>query len=398
MQICGIVCEYNPFHQGHQYHITETRKRGADAIVCVMSGDFVQRGEPAILSKHYRAEMALRGGADLVLELPTPWSISSAERFASGAISLLCSLGVVNMLSFGCEEKSLYTLQKIAEIVSHPSFYPRVKEQMKTGESFATAREHVLAQSAPDCAPALRSPNNILAVEYLRALPDSVKPIGITRKGSGHDAPDLDDDFVSASAIRKLIVEGDIARTKQYLSPASFSILQRALACGDAPALLDGHDRMILSQLKRLSREDLRMLSDVEEGLDARLFRAIAGASRLQDVLAQAKTKRYAHSRLRRILLCAFLGITREDRLGAPRYARVLALNNTGRIVLALARKQSKIPIITKPAAAKKLDIAHEFQQEVLRHELYSLFTPRPAVGLQDWKQTPFILQDEGPQ
>ena len=394
MQICGIVCEYNPFHLGHAYHISETRRHGADAIVCVMSGDFVQRGEPALLSKHYRAEMALRGGADLVLELPTPWAVSSAERFASGAISLLCALNVVNMLSFGCEDKTLYTLKQAAEILSNPSFYPDVKERMKTGESFAAARDFVLSERAPDCAFSLRSPNNILAVEYLRALPDSVKPIGITRSGAAHDASDLDDDMISASAIRHLVLQGDLERTKRYLPPSSFFILRRAIADGAAPASLSGHDRMILSQLKRMSREDLRAISDVEEGLDARLHRAIVDATSVEDILNQTKTKRYAHARLRRILLCAFLGITREDRLGAPRYARVLGLNDTGRTVLALARKKSNIPIITKPAAAKKLDIAADFEQEVLRHELYSLLTPCPAPGHQDWKQTPIVLMD----
>ena len=144
MNICGIVCEYNPFHNGHLYHINKTRARGADAIVCVMSGDFVQRGEPALLNKHYRAEMAVRCGADLVLELPTPYAISSAERFATGAISLLNSLGVVNMLSFGCEADKLDTLQKAAEILKSDAFYPRVRERMKSGVSFVVARDLVI--------------------------------------------------------------------------------------------------------------------------------------------------------------------------------------------------------------------------------------------------------------
>ncbi len=397
MHICGIVCEYNPFHSGHAYHIAQARRRGADAIVCVMSGNFVQRGEAALVDQYARAEMALRGGADLVLALPSPWAVASAERFASGAISLLCALGVVDQLAFGCEADSLHTLLRAAEIFSDPAFYPAVKQRMKTGESFAAARDFVLFERAPDCAEALRAPNNILAVEYLRALPASVKPIAIPRAGAAHDAPAAAGGFRSASSLRNAICSGQMAQMRAYLPAASFQILQREIDAGRAPITLAGHDRMLLSQLRRLSRAQLRDIPDVEEGLDARLFHAIAESATLDEILTRAKTKRYAHARLRRILLCAFLDITRDEQRGGPRYAQVLALNETGRTVLALARKKSRVPIITKPASAKKLDCAADFEREALRHALYALFSPRPAHAREVWRTTPFVLSDADP-
>lgn len=395
MRICGIVCEYNPFHNGHAYHIAETRARGVDGIVCVMSGDFVQRGEPALLSKHDRAEMALLGGADLVLELPSAYALSSSERFASGAVSILSALGVVDSISFGCEAKSLDKLKYASKLLKRDDFYDDVKERMKSGISFATARDSALKEISPECAEILRAPNNLLAVEYLRALPDSMDAITIERFGVEHDSSCVSHNFASASAIREMILDGNLSAAKQFMPDSSYEIIKRAISDGAAPVSFSGNDRALLSYLKRLSPSDWRNIPDVNEGLDARLYRAVSDAANYSEIADNVKTKRYAHSRIRRILLSAFLDIKRSDTVKPPCFTRVLACNDRGRKILSLARKNTRIPIITKPASAKELPISAEFEAEVLRSSLYSLLMPELKPRPSDWKRTPIIKKED---
>lgn len=377
MNIAGIICEYNPFHAGHAYHIAETKKV-YDAVVCVMSGDFVQRGDVAIFPKHRRAEFAVRCGADLVLELPTPYSCASAERFARGGVGILSSLGVVDALSFGAECSDLSILKKCADILNSEGFFEKISEKLKNGASFASVREAVLREIDPVCADIIVSPNNLLAIEYLRALPDNMTALAIERKGAPHDSKDASDSFASASLIRELILNGEINKASGFMLDASFDF---------TPVVMD--DRMVLSHLKRLSVEDLKNVPDVTEGLESRLFKAIKNADNLEDLYASVKTKRYALSRIRRIVLNAYLGITKHEASAPPSYARVLAMNDIGRKILVKAKKVSRIPIITKPADGKGIPA---FEKSVLHSDLYALFSKDKLPS--QWRISPFVLGD----
>lgn len=380
MNICGIICEYNPFHNGHKFHIEETKSLGTDAVVCVLSSDFVQRGEPAILNKHYRAEMAINCGADLVLELPTPFSCATAERFARGAINILNALGVVSSLSFGCEDDFI-KLCDVAELLDDELVDLKIKEHLKRGISYAAAREKAISDFAPECSEILKKPNNILAIEYLRALPDAIAPIAILRKGASHDSSEIDGSFASASLIRELILNKKYNEIKSLMPAAAFDILMRAIDSGACPVKFS--DAAVLSHLKRLSAEDFKKVPDVSEGLEMRIFDAISSSRTIEELYSKIKTKRYALSRIRRIITNAYLGVSAEQ---SPCYIRVLALNDTGKKVLSLARKKATLPIITKPAAGKGIAA---FENEVLYSELYSLLG---ANSLNEWKRTPIIL------
>ncbi|MBR5480020.1 MAG: nucleotidyltransferase family protein [Clostridia bacterium] len=377
MKIAGIICEYNPFHNGHAYHIAETKKI-YDGVVCVMSGDFVQRGEASLVSKHLRAAAAVLSGADLVVELPTPYSCASAERFAKGGIEILSALGVVNTLSFGAEDTDIALLQKIATILNDTSVYDNISKRLKSGVSFATAREEAIREFLPEGADIIAKPNNLLAVEYLRFLPDDMNALAIKRQGVDHDETLPCGGFASASFIREQILNGiDVS---PFIPAASYEVIKDS-----SPVLLD--DKIVLSYLKRLSMEDFKNTPDVTEGLESRIFNAVKESDTLEDLYASVKTKRYAHSRVRRIVLNAYLGITKDDLLTAPAYVRVLAMNDTGKKILKSARKKATLPIITKPTQGKGIPA---FEKSVFHADLYALFSKDKQIS--EWKRSPFIL------
>lgn len=377
MNIAGIICEYNPFHNGHAHHIAETKK-ACDGILCVMSGDFVQRGECAFFSKHSRAKAAVMSGADLVIELPAPYSCASAERFAKGGVEILSALGVVNTLSFGAECDNIDLLKKAATILNEPAFFDKVSAKLKDGISFAGAREAVLREIEPALGDIIAKPNNLLAIEYLRFLPDDIAPLCVKRACVNHDDDTPNGEFASASFIRDKILNG--CDVSPFMPESSFEITK-----GLSPVLLD--DKIVLSYLKRLSIEDLKTVPDVTEGLESRIFKALKNSNTLEELYSAIKTKRYALSRIRRIVLNAYLGITKEELSKSPAFARVLALNDTGKKILAKARKSSSIPIITKPAQGKGIPA---FEKSVSFSELYALFLQNSELS--EWKRSPFIL------
>ena len=250
MAVAGIIAEYNPLHRGHLYQMEATRAAlGADtAILCVMSGNFVQRGEPAVLEKHARAEAAVRCGADLVVELPTPWAAATAETFARGAVSLLHAAGVVDCISFGSESGDLIPLQHIAEALEDPDF-PEILQiyRMVPGRPFAAARQMAVADlTGPVTAERLSQPNDILAVEYLRALrrlDSAIRPLAIQRRGPGHDAPE-EGGGISGLALRRLMISG--GDPAPYLPRPMADIFRREAAAGRAPASLEAAERAVL--------------------------------------------------------------------------------------------------------------------------------------------------------
>ena len=382
MRICGVVSEYNPFHKGHAYQIEQAKSHlGEDsAVVCCMSSDFVQRGDAAILPKHLRAKAAVLGGADVVLELPSPYALRSAEGFAQSAVDILLGTGVITDLSFGAEDADAELLHETASLLLEHQTVQDTLLHLKTGISYAAARERALFARVKEKAEILQKPNNILAVEYCKALirrESAVNLLPIERKGAGHDAG-AEGEYASASYIREFLREGKTDEALPYLPETTVAILKESMESGHA--LLDQSrlENAMLSSLVRLTADDLAALPDANEGLDNRLLEAIRKGRTIEEICAQAKTKRYALSRIRRMIFCAYLGITKEESTTPPPYARVLAFSDKGREVLKLARKRATLPLITKPAHAFDLggDARKIFEREALACDLYNLALP----------------------
>lgn len=377
MKTLGIVAEYNPFHLGHAYHLTQSRREtGADTVVIAMGGNFTQRGGYAYADKFARAEMAIRGGADLVIELPVSFSLSSAERFAYGGVYLLSELA--DYLSFGCETSDLGLLERAAGIVSEEGFTEKVKAKMQSGVSFAMAREAVLREIDPACATLLSSPNNILAVEYLKAikkLSSRLIPFPVARIGAWHGEMDADQGFASASAIREMKLND----AEKYLPEASFAILTREKEAGRLMEDHDLWDAAMLSSLRRLSKDELSMLPDVREGLENRLYDALHSETSVEDVVSRANSRRYPSSRIRRCLMQGFLGLTSSEfsRFPSPLYIRVLAFNDVGRQILSSLRS-SPLPIITRGGAYRELPAEAQamFSREIVADDIYTSLYP----------------------
>ncbi|MEQ2457298.1 tRNA(Met) cytidine acetate ligase [Flavonifractor hominis] len=377
MPTAGIVAEYNPFHLGHAFHLARTRSALGEggAVVCVMSGHWVQRGECALADKWTRAALALEGGADLVLELPTPWAMASAEAFARGAVGLLAATGVVDVLSFGSEDGELDPLRAAAAAIDAPDYPQKLRSALDRGLSFPAARQ---AAAGAAC---LSAPNNNLGVEYLRslnALGSAITPMTVARRGAGHDSTGHLDGFASASHIRALLREGRTAQAAPLL-PAG------ALEALGEPASLAWAERAVLARLRTMGEGDWAALPDGggAEGLPARLVRAAREARTLEEFYTLAKTKRYPHARLRRLAVSAFLGLNKEDRPAAVPYVRVLGLNGRGQALLKRMKQTCALPVLTKPAQARDLDGPGRalFAAESRYTDLFGLCfpTPRPC-------------------
>lgn len=396
MAAAGVIAEYNPFHRGHAWQLAEIRRRlGSETpVVVCMSGNFVQRGDFAVCAKHARAEAALRGGADLVLELPTPWSCAAAERFAQGGAAVLAATGVVTHLAFGCECGELGPLAAAAACLDAPQFHERLRRFSGEGMAYAAARQAAVRTLAGNAADCLSHPNNILAVEYLRALRSSrIEPLALPRTGAGHDSRERSD-YPSASAVRELILSGGGWRTA--LPEASAAVLSREIGAGRAPVSAGTCQRAVLAQLRRMSEEDFRPYDGGGEGLYHRFYRAVHTAGTLDGILAAAKTKRYPLARLRRMLLQSYLGVPQAAQGETPPYLRVLGANARGRALLGQMRKTAALPVVTKPGHIRRLDgrAQRVFDQEARCADLYALAYPDLAQAAPegDYAAAPVML------
>lgn len=399
MNICGIVCEYNPFHKGHLYQLEQSRRQlGEETVmVGVMSGDYVQRGEAAIFSKFARAEAACRCGADLVVELPLPWALSSAEGFAAGAVAILDALGCTH-LSFGSESGELEELKELAESLLDPLTLAAIKERMtaQPNLSFAAARQLVLEERLGETAKRLEKPNDILAVEYLKALyqrRSAMAPLAVKREGSGHDEAG-EGALRPASQLRQMLCRGgDISA---YVPAAAMEVFRRELEQGRA--LLNRRDMelAILSRLRMLDEEAFLSLPDGGDGVGRRLCKAAKEEPTLDFVLAAAKTKRVALSRLRRMCMAAALGVDAAQTQGEPPYIRVLAANEKGRAYLRQLDGKTTIPVVTKPGTIKHLGERAKalFAVGASAHDLYTLsfLSIADRKGGSDWRTGPKIV------
>lgn len=386
MRVAGIVAEYNPFHNGHAIHIEKTKEPGggceATHIVAVMSGSFVQRGEPAILSKFDRAKAALAGGVDLVIELPTPWCLSSAEGFASGAVALLDALGCVNVLSFGTEVGSLEPLQKAVTLMETPRFASLLKYSMSLGISFPEAQQKALAEIAgASQAAILESPNNTLGIEYIKALQScrsSMQPFTVKRQGSAHDSPTPIGNTASASYLRTLLHGDRLLNTLPYMPHGCAAVLSAAADAGRCPASAEALDRAILAQLRRLTAEELAGLPTMSEGLENRVYNAIRKASSLAELEELIKTKRYPLTRIRRLIWAAFLGINAAYTAEQPPYIRVLAANDKGKEILSAAHPS--VPLLYRSSQVAKMSEQAQalWELENRATDLHALCFPTP--------------------
>lgn len=399
MRTVGIVAEYNPFHSGHAYQIEQIRARlgGDTAVVCAMSGNWVQGGRPAVADKWLRARLALLGGADLILELPTLWAVSSAESFAWGAVSLLEACGTVDTLCFGSECGDDLPLRQLAACLDSDGYQAALKDFLREGMSFAACRQ-AAAESllGTDTAALLASPNNNLGVEYLRALTrlnSPIVPITVRREGAGYhqlSAPDVRPAFRSATDLRRSIFAENWADTEGYLSPEALTLLR------GTPRPTADPERILLAALRTMTAADWARIPDsgASEGLPDRLVRAARQANSTEEFFALAKTKRYTHARLRRLLLWAFLGLSEADRPARPPYLKVLGCTERGRAVLREMKDKATLPVLTKPAHANRLndECRRLFELEARCTDLYGLFLPvLPPCG-QEWSRSPILL------
>ena len=383
METAGIVAEYNPFHRGHAWHIAETRRRlgGEAPVVCVMSGHWVQRGECALADKWLRAALALDRGADLVVELPTPWAMASAESFARGAVSLLAATGVVDVLSFGSETGELAPLEEAAAALDAPDYPERLRAALGRGLSFPAARQEAAGAAC------LSAPNNNLGVEYLRslrALGSTIRPLTVPRQGAGHDGPAAGG-YASASELRRLLRAGRGEEAAPYLTAPWSGEL----------ADMQHIERAVLARLRTMGEGDWAALPDGggAEGLPSRLAKAAREAVSLEDFYTRAKTRRYTHARLRRLALAAFLGLRAAERPAAPPYVRVLGLGGRGRALLRRMKDTCPLPVIVKPAQARELDGPARtlFESEARYTDLYGLCFPAPRPCGAEWIHSPVV-------
>lgn len=366
MRTVGVICEYNPLHRGHEKQLQLIRRMGGEGIVCLMSGNFVQRGAPAIVDKSLRAEAALQCGADLVLELPVTAALSSAEGFAREGVRLLGDF--CDDLCFGAETADPSLLLSTAEVLLRDDFSPALRQQLDRGLSFPAARAKALEQMGLDSS-VLNTPNNILGIEYCKAILSSgcaMKPMVIHRGGDYHDRK-ADMQNPSATAVRQRMVSGENWDT--LVPEAAIPLFRNA-----ATHTTEAAERAILARLRTMSDEAFEALPYGSEGLWRKLMHESRRQACLENIALGVKSKRYTRTRIDRMILCAFLGLTEAQIQSPAPYARVLAFNDTGREILRTARKFGYYPNIGEK-------LGHPYEAlEIRTDDLYGLFAATPEA------------------
>ena len=359
-KVLGIVCEYNPFHNGHLYHLEELKKiTGSNYSIAIMSGNFTQRGSTAIIDKWSRTETALKAGIDLVIELPTLYAISSAENFADGAIHILDSLKIVDYVGFGAETSDIDVLDNIADVLyNEPRAYKTLlSHELNKGISFPKARENALLiylNNIRKYVNVVSAPNNILGIEYIKALKkykSIIKPISIARFEAGHNDLSYHSNIASGTTIRNIIKNGNFDILRRLVPESTYSILMDNIKQTHIVPDLSVFERQIFYNLRKMSIEEIRNLPDVTEGLEFSIKKAANSCNSIYEFLNIIKSKRYTSTRLQRILLYSLLGITKKDMELSKKvtpYIRVLGLNNKGKFMISeIAKANPKLEIIT---------------------------------------------------
>ena len=373
MQRIGIIAEFNPLHLGHKYLIDNAKLKGE--AVCAISGNFVQRGDTALCEKRLRAKMALDCGADLVLEIPVCYSMSTAQNFALGGVSALISVGC-NAIMFGSEEGKAEPLLKTAEILQTNEFKEKLANNLKSGITFAKARQ-IAAEECGAKTGILEGANNNLAIEYIlaaKSLNAELEFLTVKRQGALHDSTKTENGLASASFIRDKLQSGDFETAKTYMPKNAFALLSQ-----DNISDINRIERAILSVLRTKTLEDLKNLPDISEGLENKLYWAIKNATSLNELYESLKVKRYTLARIRRLVLSAFLSIDNTFFMKTPPYIRVLGFNKNGEAIIK-SLKESDIPVIFRAKEIENLsDSALKmFEWENNATDLYALSLKKP--------------------
>ncbi len=385
MKTVGIIAEYNPFHNGHQYLIEKVHENGATHVAAVMGGSFLQRGNCAVVDKFERARAAVLCGIDLVVELPQIYASASAERFAFGAVGILEQCGCIDQLAFGSECGDIDLLTQTAELINNSNEIQMLcRSFMKQGYSHPRALQasvDALEKNKNDISDVLRLPNNTLAIEYIRNLNiinSSIEPFAVKRSKVMHDSFITEDGFASASAVRKMIIDND-SSYESFVPHSVSEIINECIEKGKCPAVFENNERGILTVLRNMTADDIAKLPDVTGGLENRIAKAVREKNTVEEILAAVKCKRYTYARLSRIITYAYLKIDSQIFSLPPKYIRVLAFNDKGTEILKVMKKTAKLPVIMSPAKdIQKLDEAGRkmLLTDIRASDLYGLLTP----------------------
>lgn len=389
MKICACIAEYNPFHLGHLKHLDYIKTElGAEKLIVIMSGNFTQRGEPAVLSKFKRAKQAIIAGADAVIELPTVFATANAETFAKGAVNILCDLGIETGLCFGVESGTKNDYISLATALNNESkeFKRALKEYLEKGVSLAKAKFMAVKETGFEFDEnLLSSPNNILGVEYTKAILDknlNIEIFPMLRTGN-HNDKTFKKGITSASSIREVLKTGKIKKLKSALPPFVYKELE------EYPFAFE---KLIMAKVLLTPVEEMAKLPDCTEGLENRIKALSKDNRTLTELIEKVSTKRYTMARVRRILISNLLGITGDlvkDALKSPLYAKVLAVNNNSKEVIATLKENSKIPIITRKSDAGELKktALKCYEIDAIASDVYNLMTG----GKENENQTLFV-------
>ena len=383
MKVCGIIAEYNPFHNGHKFQIEKVKEEiKADAVVAVMSGNFIQRGLPALFDKWTRTKMALLNGVDLVIELPTYYAISSAEYFATGGVGLLNSLGIVTDMCFGATTTDIDTLKRIANVLflEPEGFKKLLHSDLKRGASFPVARSNALKNflkkeyDSKYIADILLDSNNILAIEYLKALQylnSNINPVAIKRKGGSYNSLEVIDNICSATAIREKLLKNDVESLGDLMPKTCYEILDKEIINGKAPMSIKNFEKEILYGFRKATVSELSSLSDVTEGLENTLKKCSNEKFTLDEFIDAVKSKRYTKTRIQRLALNSLLDINKLDIEGYKhnlQYIRVLGFTKQGEKLLSKIYNNANLPIVTN--IAKFMKVANSSQKKMIEKDI----------------------------
>ena len=376
-KVLGIIAEYNPFHNGHLYHLQKAKKdTSSNYSVAIISGNFTQRGNTSIIDKWSKAKMALENGFDLVIELPLVYAISSAENFADGAVKILNSMKVIDYLSFGTETQDFEALDKIASVLyNEPKEYKSIlQHELKKGVSFPKARQNALMMYLNDIRKytnILLSPNNILGIEYIKALKkynSNIAPYPIERFESEYHSNKINGNIASSTAIRNIIKNDNLPILRKLLPDESFSILINNLKAKQVVPDISAFEKIIIYNLRKMSLSEIQNLPDVSEGLENAIKNAANSCNSIIEFLNIVKSKRYTTTRLQRILLYSLLDITKKDMDISKKivpYVRVLGFNNKGKFLISeISKVNPKLEIIT--SVKKYIDISNNKNNKIL--------------------------------
>lgn len=405
-KVVGIIAEYNPFHNGHAYHIQKTKEQtGADFVVAVITGNFTQRGNTSVINKWEKTKMAINGGVDLVIELPTIYSISSAENFSSGAIKILNKIGIVDSISFGMEADDISSLNNIANVLlSEPQEYTSLlKAELQKGSSYPKAREIALMMYLNDIkrySNILNGSNNILAIEYLKALKkqrSNLIPIGVKREKVYYNSTKIIDEYASATGIRSLLLRNQLEEIRKVVPSTTLSILLNNIREGTYVLDLTAYGAEILYKLRTMSIQEIANLPDVSEGLENLIKDVSNKTNNLIDLINGIKSKRYTQTRIQRILLYALLGITKKDMEYSKKivpYVRILGCSENGKILLSQINNKAKIITSLKKfeKTNKNKKIARMLEIDKKATNIYTLGYKRNSVANLDYTKG-LILQ-----